>query len=185
MKEDVGGGGTDKPMMDIGGGRTTGDMDVAIAPNDQMEARPVLVSRNMTAVHRPDLRSIDEGKGLPQLWQFDFSEIVGRKIEALTDKETVSSAALAENLFCWGGTLEQHKIGGCVHKPGPPFVVENTILCNVGEHSLQRAFMRLAEDSWYQLYLALGVTVETSLGESWLAQRLDQSPGNPNNIEED
>ncbi len=107
--------------------------------------------------------------------------------EALTDKETLTSAASAETLCCWGSTLEPHEIRGrgCDHNPGPPFAIGDIILCNVGDHGLQHIFVRLADDPWYQPYLTLKVTVGTSLGESWLAPHLDQSPGNLKDIAKD
>jgi hypothetical protein len=177
---------TKKPVEDISVGREIG-VEKVTERNVWMETRPVMMPQDMMVDHRPDLWGINEDKLLLRPWHFDFGNVVGCGNEALTDKETVTSAALAESLCCRGLTLEPHKIQGkgCVHNPGPPFAVRDVILCNVGNHGLQRAFVRLADDPWYQLYLPLGVMVETSLRESWLAPCLDQSPGNLNNIAED
>jgi hypothetical protein len=84
-----------------------------VAEHDvRMEARPVTTPQDMTADHRPDLWDINKDKLLLQPWHFNFGNVMGCGNEALTDKETVTSGALAETLCCRGSMLEPHKIRG-------------------------------------------------------------------------
>ncbi len=78
-----------------------------------------------------------------QLWQ-----VVGghHGNNSLTDEETVTLAASAAMLCCRGCTLEPFKIGMPVWNPGPPFAVGDVIMSNIGDHGLQRGFVRMVDD---------------------------------------
>ncbi len=59
-----------------------------------------------------------------------------------------------------------------MYYPGPPFPVGNVILADVCKHRLQRAFVMESDHPQYQLRLENGVTVSTSIQESWLKSRI-------------
>ncbi len=64
--------------------------------------------------------------------------------------------------------------------PGPPFAVGGVILCNVGSHGLQQAFVIMSDHPYYQLRLEVGITVKASTQEAWMAPCLNSGSGNPN-----
>jgi hypothetical protein len=120
-------------------------------------------------------------------WHFDFGDMVGghHNDDGLMDEESVTLAASAATLCCQGCTLEPHKIGMPIWNPGPPFAIGDVIMSNIGNHGLQRAFVRMSDDPRYELFLESGITVEMSRGKSFLIPKFDTSPGNMNNLAPD
>ncbi len=139
------------------------------------------------AANGPDLRGGKNDVEPHQPWHFDFGDVVGghHDNDGLMDEETDTLAASAATLCCRVCTLEPHKTGMPVWNPGPPFAVGDVIMSNVGNHRLQWAFVRMADDPRYELFLESGITVETSWGESFLIPRFDTSPGNVNDLAPD
>jgi hypothetical protein len=107
-----------------------------------------------------------------QHFEFDFGDTFVNLSNPLTDKDTVASVALEETLRgrtscrAQGCTLESHEIGVPSYNPGPPFPVGDVILADVGKHGLLGAFITKLDHLWYQLRLASGVTVDTSMQEA-------------------
>jgi hypothetical protein len=112
--------------------------------------------------------------GHTQRFKFNFGDTFVDLSNPLTDKDMVASVALEETLCgrtscqAQGCTLEPHKLGMPSYNPGPPFPVDDMILANVGKHGLLRAFVTKSDHLRYQLRLASGVTVDTSMQEAWL-----------------
>ncbi len=124
---------------------------------DIVQAWPTFntTARDMTAANGPDLQGGEKDVEPHRPWHFDFGDVVGGHHDdgGLTDEETIILAASAATLCCRGCTLEPHKIGMPVWNPGPPFAIGDVIISNVGNDGLQWAFVRMAEDPRYELFL--------------------------------
>jgi hypothetical protein len=180
-------GGLLEGMVDSGLVHNVVDVGLVVEPG-----RTPLLLQDMTAHTEPDLWSCDAGLKSRRPWHFDFGDIVGRANDGggLTDEETVTFAALEETLQgtggCWprshgglvrdhkvGSMLEPHEIGACVYNPDPPFLVGDVIMCSVGNHGLQQAFVSMLDHRRYRLTLERGDVAETSIKEGWMSPRLD------------
>jgi hypothetical protein len=142
------------------------------------------MTQDMTATDGPDLRSMGKDVDLHRPRHFDFGNMVkqGDDDGGLTDKETITLTASVAMLCCQGSGLEPHEIGMAVMNPGPPFAIGDMIMCNVGNHGLQWAFVRMADDPRYELLFESEITVETSRGELFMMAWFDTSPGNANDL---
>jgi hypothetical protein len=129
--------------------------------------------------------------GPTQSFEFDFGNTFIDLSKTLLDKDMVTSMDLEETLrgrtSCQGthGTLEAHKIGETMYKPGPPFAVGDIIMADVGKHGLQGAFVIKLDHPQFQLRLESGATESTSMQEVWMSPRLLWELGNMNNIASD
>jgi len=123
-------------------------------------------------------------------WQFDFGDgfVCGagtNNADPLMDEDTVISCASEETLRGCSGVEEHERGGPIVLNSGPPFAMGDVIMSDIGKHGLQRAFVLRADHPRYQLRLADGTTVGTSMHESWLQPRYATGRGNPNGFAPD
>ncbi len=170
-----------------------GEEVVEISRAVDKPACPPCKSEGAIAVSaRPEIHLVGdkEGGGAMKeggIWQFNFGDGFGcgsgtNNADPLTDKDTVTLCTLEETLRGCDG-VEEHKRGGPIDlNLGPPFAVGDVIMSNIGKHGLQRAFVLRADHPRYQLRLADGTTVGTSMHKSWLWPRYATGRGNPNSV---